>query len=239
MSVQKRCIIVGATSGIGRALALAFATRGYTVGITGRRADLLASLDAELAGTSFQSAFDIRDNGAQAALARLIAQMQTVDVVVVCAGIGARNPTLDWQLEQDTLSTNVMGFASMCNVAWQHFVERGGGHLVGISSIAAVRGGPIPAYNASKAFVSSYLEGLRARAIKDRRAITVTDIKPGFVHTDMAKGNLFWVASTEKAAKQIVEAVEAKRKHAYITRRWRLIAWLLKTLPDWAYHRLV
>lgn len=234
---MKRCIIVGATSGIGRALALVFAEAGYEVGITGRRAPLLDTLAAELPTRCCTRCFDVCGEDARDQLAALIAEMGSVDVVVN-AGIGTPNRTLAWSNELATLDTNVIGFAAMCNVAWHHFAERGAGHLVGISSILALRGGPNTAYNASKAFVSSYLAGLRSRSMKYKQGITVTDIKPGFVDTALAKGTLFWVASTDKAARQIVAAVEAKRKHAYITRRWRLIGWLLKVLPDWAYNRI-
>ena len=239
MASVKRCIVIGATSGIGRAVALVLSRAGYEVGITGRRQALLDSLADELSTPCYVRCFDVRARGAQDALIALIEEMQSVDLIVVSAGVGLRNPSLNWTVEQDTLATNVMAFAAMCNVAWHHFVERGTGHLVGISSIAAIRGGPIPAYNASKAFASTYLEGLRSRARKDNLSIHVTDIKPGFVHTDMAKGDLFWVASADKAARQICAAIEAKQKHAYITRRWRLVAWLLNILPDWAYQKLV
>ena len=69
--------------------------------------------------------------------------------------------------------------------------------------------------------------------------IAVTDIQPGFVDTAMAKGEgLFWVASPQKAALQIYETIRKRKKHAYITRRWRLIGWALKIMPDFIYHRL-
>lgn len=114
------------------------------------------------------------------------------------------------------------------------------GHIAGISSIAAIRGpGKAPAYNASKSFMSNYLEGLRQKASKSGIAITVTEIQPGFVNTAMAKGEgLFWVAPPEKAAWQIFKAITGKKKHAYITKRWRSIAWLLKIMPRWIYNKL-
>jgi short-subunit dehydrogenase len=115
-----------------------------------------------------------------------------------------------------------------------HFLEVGRGHLVGITSIAALRGGRLtPAYNASKAFESSYLGALRLKAIRAGVAVTVTEIQPGLVDTAMAQGeNLFWLASPEKAARQIMRAIERKKKRAYVTRRWRLIAWFFKLAPD-------
>jgi short-subunit dehydrogenase len=128
----------------------------------------------------------------------------------------------------------------MANVAFKHFLEQSSGHLVGISSIAALRGsGATPAYNASKAFVSNYLEGLRQKASKLKLPITVTDIQPGLVDTAMAQGEgLFWIAPPEIAARQIFDTIKSRRKRAYITKRWRLIAWLLKAMPDRIHNRM-
>jgi short-subunit dehydrogenase len=120
------------------------------------------------------------------------------------------------------------------------FLAQGYGHLAGISSIAALRGSwEAPAYNASKAFASNYLEGMHAKAVKSGKPIYVTDIQPGFVDTAMAQGEgLFWIASPQKAANQILEAIRKRKRHAYITRRWRLIGWILKLLPDFIYTKL-
>jgi short-subunit dehydrogenase len=147
---------------------------------------------------------------------------------------------LDWLKEQHTLDVNVYGFCALAGLAYNYFAEQGHGHLVGISSIGALRGNPVaPAYNASKAFMSNYLEGLRKKAFKDKIQITITDIKPGFVDTDMAKGEgKFWVASPRSAAEQIFAAIRNKKAHAYITRRWCLIGWLLKLMPNWLYQKV-
>lgn len=122
----------------------------------------------------------------------------------------------------------------MADAAMKYFLKQGSGHLVGVSSIAALRGdSSAPAYSASKAFISNYLEALRSRMIRLKIPIAVTDIKPGFVDTPMAKGDgLFWVASPRKAALQIFDAVKKRRGHAYVTRRWRFVAWLFKLIPQ-------
>ncbi len=87
--------------------------------------------------------------------------------------------------------------------------------------------------------MSNYLEGLRNRAAKAGLPIVVTDIQPGFVDTQMAKGErLFWVAPPQKAAWQIYKAIQRNAKHCYITKRWRLIGWLLKVLPASLYAKL-
>lgn len=152
----------------------------------------------------------------------------------------AQNPALDWDPEADTIAVNVTGFAALATLALDHFVQRGRGHLVGISSIAAIRGhGEAPAYGASKAFVSSYLRALRHKCAKQRLPVSVTEIQPGFVATAMAKGDgLFWVAPVDVAAHQIVTAIESRKTHAYVTKRWRVIAGVMRILPEWIYNRL-
>ncbi|OAT80323.1 SDR family NAD(P)-dependent oxidoreductase [Desulfotomaculum copahuensis] len=232
---MNKAIVVGATSGMGRELAKLLAVHGYTVGLTGRREHLLVELQQEIAAPSYIRSFDIAAPEAMNLLADMIQEMNGVDLVVISAGTGVFNPDLDFAGELETIAVNVTGFAAMANVAFKHFVKRGAGHLVGISSIAALRGsGNAPAYGASKAFVSNYLEGLRQKASKLKLPITITDVQPGFVDTAMTKGQkgLFWVASPVKAAREIYGAIAGRKNHVYITRRWGLIAWLLKNLPD-------
>ena len=134
----------------------------------------------------------------------------------------------------------MLGFAGMVNVAVAHLEARGSGHLVGISSLAGLRGNAVaPSYAASKAFVSNYLQGVRYRFNRLKLPVAVTDVQPGFVDTRMAKGDrLFWVASPQTAARQIAAAISGRKQRVYITRRWRLIAWLLQILPDALYSRL-
>jgi len=166
--------------------------------------------------------------------------MNGVDIFVISSGVGFINQNLQWAYEKETIDVNVSGFVAMANVAMHHFLSKGSGHLVGISSIASIRGdGDAPAYNASKAFVSNYMEGLRKKVSKSGMPIVITDIQPGFVDTAMAKGEgLFWVASPQKAAQQIYTAIKRKKKHAYITKRWRVIGWLMKAMPGFIYNRL-
>jgi short-subunit dehydrogenase len=233
-------IIVGASSGIGAALARVLAARGYTLGLVARREDMLTQLEGELKTRCHIKRVDIANpQSAMAQLKALIAEMGDVELFVLSAGVGFINPQLDWTPEQQTIEINVLGFAAMLNVALAALKARGSGHIVGISSIAALRGGRhAPAYNASKAFVSNYLEGIRHYCRKHALPIAVTDIQPGFVDTAMAKGdNLFWMATPEVAASQIDAAIRGRRPHAYVTRRWRLMAWVVKGLPRMLYER--
>jgi short-subunit dehydrogenase len=118
-----------------------------------------------------------------------------------------------------------------------YFLSKGNGHLAVISSISSLRGSSeCPAYNASKSFVSNYLEGMQCKAKKSGANVCVTDIKPGFIDTAMAQGEgLFWVMPVSVAAHQIHKAIKAKKKSVYITKRWALIAFLLKRLPKSLY----
>lgn len=236
-----KAIIIGASSGIGKELAFILAKEGYTIGITARRLDLLNNIKQEINSNIYIKQMDVSSQiEAMSILNQLIDEMDGIDLIIICAGIGYINNNLDWDKEQETININVTGFSAIVNVALKFFLKRGSGHIVGISSIAAIRGnGEAPAYNASKAFVSNYLDGLRYKCSKLNVPITITDIQPGLIDTDMAKGEgLFWVSSPYKAAKQIYNAIKKKKKHIYITKRWRLIAYLLKIMPDQVYYKL-
>lgn len=238
---MKKVIIVGASSGIGRELAKVFASQGYELGITSRRIELLNDLASTIPTKTYIRKMDVCDiESAMQILAELLVDMVDVDIIILNSGTGHINPVLDWSLEKVTIDTNVSGFTALAGSAMNYFLKRRVGHLVGISSIASIRGSDsCPSYNASKAFMSNYLEGLRIKAIKSKIPITVTDIQPGFVDTAMAQGDgLFWVASPQKAANQIYRAIQQKKKRAYITKRWAVVAWLLKILPSSWYAKI-
>ena len=237
---MKSAIIIGASSGIGRALAVTLSVDGYRVGVVARRTDLLARLQAELTGPCVIKTVDVsQPELAMPLLRELIEELRDVEIFIVSAGTGFDNTALEWEAERDTIAVNVLGFAGMVNVAVAHLETRGSGHLVGISSVAALRGnGVAPAYAASKAFVSNYLQGVRYRFNKLKLPIVVTDVQPGFVDTRMAKADrLFWVASPQTAARQIVAAIRGRKQRVFITRRWRFVAWLMQVLPDALYSK--
>ena len=242
-AASHNAIVIGASSGIGRALALRLARAGWTLGLTGRRVARLEQLRDEIGVGARMQAMDVTDvPRAMAQLEELIAALGGADLIVVNAGTGAVNPGLAWELEEPAIRVNALGFAAMANVAMRHFRARGHGHLVGISSLNALRGSRhAPAYSASKAFVSNYLEALWYYAANSGLPITVTDIQPGFVDTDMVREQWrkFWVASPEAVADQICDAIRRRRKRAIVTRRWVVMAWLMRVVPDWLYRRIV
>ncbi len=221
-------------------MAKTLAGDGYMVGLAARRLPRLVALHQEIDHQALVKQIDVSNtHDAILLFSELIQEMEKVDLIIISAGTGFINPELNWDKENETIAVNVVGFTAIANVAIHHFLQNGTGHLVNISSIAALRGsGSAPAYNASKAFESIYMDGLRHKIASLHLPITITDIQPGFVDTAMAQGEgLFWVASPEDAAKQIYQAICSKKKHAFITKRWRLIAWLLKFAPDSFFHR--
>lgn len=238
---MKKAIIIGATSGIGRELALLFSSQNYEIGLIGRRTKLLEELSELIETKTYPLTLDINNtNQSIPSLEKLIQTMGGVDVIIITAGTGYLNNNLDWKYEHKTIETNVKGFTAMTNVSMKQFIKQEYGHLVGISSIASIRGSDTtPAYNASKAYISNYLEGLRIKVLKSKLPIYITDIQPGLINTAMAKGEkLFWVEPVPKAAKQIYNAIKRKKRKAYVTKRWMLIALLLKILPEFIYKKI-
>jgi short-subunit dehydrogenase len=233
-------IIIGATSGIGYALAEAYLQAGWKVGATGRRLEALEPLRASAPDRAFVRRHDTTAPDSIATLESLVAEMGGADVVVYNSGVGIYNKNIDWEPEQTTIAVNVTGFTEVATWAYRYFRQRGGGQLVGVSSVASLRGGrTAPAYNASKAFISNYMEGLRQKARHHKLPFYVTDIRPGFVDTPMTQQNknMFWVATPERAAQQIMSAIGRKARVAYITHRWVLYAWLSRLAPRWLYER--
>jgi short-subunit dehydrogenase len=236
----RTAVIVGASSGIGEAVARALAGEGWRLGLLARRLDRLEAIATELGAGTLIRRLDVADRACGAGLRELIADLGGADLIVISAGTGHLNRNLDAGPDADTVAVNVFGFMGVAQEAMRHFLARGRGHLVGISSVAALRGsGEATAYAASKAFQSTYLDGLRELARSRRLPITVTEAQPGFVDTAMMRMDRplpyivrkTLVASPAAAAAQIVRAIRNRRKHVYITRRYAIIAFLLRRLP--------
>lgn len=245
--MNKKAIVIGASSGIGKALAMVLSKNGYILGLVARREQSLKELQNELPNKSFIKKIDITRSSATNLLFDLIYEMNEVDLIIINAGIVFSNSSTDWEKEnfdwskeKETIDTNVTGFTAMSLASYHYFLKQKKGHLVGISSVAAFAPNlGTPAYSASKAFVASYLQGLFIHAYKSKLPITITDIRPGFVDTKMAQGEgVFWKASKEVAASQIYQAIKKKKSIAYVTRRWRFIVWLLHCIPRFIYKRL-
>lgn len=231
---MKTALIIGASSGIGKELSRLLVADGYKVVITGRRENLLQEIKATDPDKYVIKVHDVNNiSSCDTLFSDLKIEFKTIDLIVYSSGVGDPNYELEWKMELPTLQTNIIAATKIYGLAYNFFRKQGYGHLVGISSIASIRGNRhVPAYFASKAFQANYLESLWMKGKRSKAEIYVTDIQPGFVDTLMAIGKTFWMASTEKATKQIYTAIKQKRKKAYITKRWRLVAFVLKNAPS-------
>lgn len=234
-------IIIGATSGIGRALFEKYAADGKRIGIVGRRTNLLDELRHDHPDTTVTATADItKQDETERAIDVLRAELRYIDLAIVCSGTGDINATLDYAYERPTIDTNVMGWTYVIDTLYHIFEQQGYGHLVAITSAGGLRGEPMaPAYSASKAYQINYMEALRKKAYKGGNNIHVTDIRPGLVDTAMAKGEgLFWVMPVEKVAHQIVAAIRKQKSKAYVTKRWHILAIINKNLPFSIYKKM-
>jgi len=235
-------IIFGGTSGIGKTLAMLLVNDGFKVVITGRRLDLLNEIKATHPQQISVKQHDVQDiEHTEIVFKELINELKIIDLIIHCSGIGYENPELDWDKEHETIKTNVLGATRIYNLAFNVFKQQGFGHLAAISSIASLRGNrESPSYFASKAYQVNYLESLyfKSKEIKGNK-VYITDIRPGFVDTKMALGSaIFWMVSLDKASKQIYSAIKRKKRRVYISKRWNLIAWVLKIVPSWMIKRV-
>ena len=238
---MKKAIVIGATSGIGNGLAKLLVANNFKAGITGRRTELLEELKQQNLTSFFVKTLDVTNTKTTVdKLEELVIEMDGLDLLIICSGIGDLNDDLDFAIERKTIDTNVLGFTCVADWAFNYFEKQKSGHLVGITSIGGLRGSrQAPSYNAAKAYQINYLEGLRQKARKLKMPIAITDIRPGFVDTDMAKGEgQFWVATVEKASQQIFKAIIRQKKVSYISKRWRLVAAILRRVPRSVYDRM-
>jgi len=240
MTGVKKIIIVGATSGIGRKMAELYAQKDCKVGITGRRKELLDEIQKAYPKNIETQCFDVTGNENIPCLESLINKLGGLDLLIYSSGVGEPGKELNSELDKRTVDTNVNGFIEITNWSFNYFIKQGHGQMVVISSIAANRGNSwAPAYSASKSFQSNYFEALAIKAYRMKKDISITCIEPGFVDTQMAKGNKrFWLVPLEKAVRQMIGAIEKKKRKVYVSRRWWIIAKLMRLIPFWIYKRL-
>ena len=211
---KQKIAIIGATSGIGRRMTELYAEKEQRIGISGRRLELLEEIKHQFPQQIEYECFDVTGKENISHLKSLVNKLGGLDILVISAGTGELSKELSWKIDKTTVDTNVNSFIEIANWAFNFFATQDHGQLVTISSIAAIRGGSwAPAYNASKAFQSSYFEGLSIKARRMRKDITVTCVEPGFVDTKMAKGDgIFWLVPVDKAARQIISAIKNKKR---------------------------
>lgn len=237
---MKKAIVIGGTSGIGKAFGELLLQNNYRVALAGIERENLDDLKRKHNGSLEVKYFDCTIEKPSAKLSELVDQLGGLDLLVFSAGVGHLNKNLGFVAENNANLVNILAFTEVIDWGYRFFEKQRSGHLVGITSLAGLFGyGQAPAYNAAKSYQITYLEGLRQKAKKSGIPIVVTDIRPGFVDTDISKElKKFWVATPEKAARQIFSAVNQGKGVSYVTKRWQLVALLLKSLPRFIRVRL-
>jgi short-subunit dehydrogenase len=245
---SKRVVfITGASSGIGKALAVELGRRGASLGLLARREDALAEIVREVeaaGGRALSLPADVRDAGAVArAAAKLVETFGPVDVLVANAGVGATTGAKDLKPEAvaDVININVIGAVNSATAVLPAMVERRAGQLVVISSLAAYRGLPkSAAYCASKAAVSAFFESLRV----DLRGtgVDVTIIHPGFIKTPLTSGReakMPYLMELDDAVGKILRAIEARKKSYAFPWQLASIVRAAMIMPIPLYDRIV
>lgn len=238
---MKRIVIVGATSGIGLETARLCIRQGWRVGAAGRRREALDALRAEAPEQVEVEALDINRDDAPEHLARLIERLGGMDIYLHSSGIGSRNTELRPDIEIATLRTNGEGFVRMVTAAFGYFRAHGGGHLAVISSIAGTKGlGSAPAYSATKRMQNTYIDALSQLAHMERLNIRFTDIRPGFVATPLLAGDGHYpmLMQVGKVAARIMKVLKRQRRRVVIDRRYAVMVFFWKMIPEWLWERL-
>ena len=237
-----KAIVMGATSGIGKEVALNFAAKGWDVAIAGRRIEKLQEVVAMAdGGIVGYKQIDINDEDAPAKLRSLIAEIGGMDVYFHSSGIGWQNNLLDMEKELATVETNGLGFTRMVGTAYNWFAEKGcKGRIACISSIAGTKGlGAAPAYSATKRFQNHYLECLSQQARMRKLPIAITDIRPGFVATDLIAGTAYPLQLKAKdVAEDIVKAIDRGKEVKVIDWRYAVLVFLWRLMPRWMWVRM-
>ena len=244
---RKRAIIVGASSGIGAALAQRLASEGYTLALLARRTDRLAGLCAGINAAAGEVCalpyrFDVTDHTeVPAMLQKIIAELGGLDLIIYNSGITLPSAFNEYDFEKDHRTTvvNYLGALAWLDPVATLFQNIHSGTIVGISSVAGDRGRTgNPSYAASKAALTCYLESLRNRLT--RQGVHVLTVKPGFVATELTKdqSGLFWVIPASQAAADICKAIRKRWQVIYVPARWRLVMLIVRNIPSVIFRRL-
>ena len=243
MTTALKVFITGASSGIGLALAAEYARRGAILGLVARRGDALASFQQSHPQHSISIyPVDVRDAEALAAAAvQFIEQYGCPDIVIANAGIsrGAVTGHGDLRAFREVMDVNYFGMVATFEPFAAGMMAAGKGALVGVASVAGVRGLPgSGAYSASKAAAFKYLEALRVEMRP--KGVNVVTIAPGYVRTPMTAHNPYrmpFLMDADRFAAKVADAVERNTSFAIYPWQMRIVAMLLHVLPRWLYDR--
>lgn len=227
-------VIIGASSGMGQEVAKLLLAEGYTLGVAARRNDRLQALKQLAPDRVVTATIDVTADDAASRLRALIDKLGGMDLFFYASGIGKQNRELVPDIELNTVNTNGMGFTRMIGEAYRYFAEKGKGHIAAITSIAGTKGlGPAPSYSATKAMQNTYLQALEQQANARGLKICFTDIRPGFVDTDLLAGDFHYpmMLKPDKVARQIVRAIHNKRHVVVIDWKYAILTALWRRLP--------
>lgn len=236
----KRIVIVGATSGIGQAVAHCCLQAGWQVGVAGRREEQLEQLRLSAPTQVCAQRIDVTSEDAPACLDALIRQLGGMDLFLLCSGIGHQNLSLQPDIEIATARTNAEGFMRMVDAAWHYFRQQGKGHIAVISSIAGTKGlGAAPSYSATKCLQNTYIDALDQLSRMSGLHITFTDIRPGFVATPLLAGGHYPLQmDVQKVARRIFRALCRRERVVVIDWRYRLLVFFWRLIPRWLWVRM-
>ena len=238
---MKKAIIIGATSGIGQEVAKGLLLQGWKVGVAGRRQSSLEAFRTIAPDNIETEVLDVTKDDATEKLHKLIEKLGGMDLFLLSSGIGYQNIELNPDIELQTVSTNVEGFTRMVTAAFQYFHLHSGGHLAVISSIAGTKGlGVAPAYSATKRFQNTYIDALEQLAHMQKLNIRFTDIRPGFVSTDLLNDGKRYplLMNPRKVATHIIRALNRKQRVVVVDWRYALIVFFWRMIPRWIWKRL-
>jgi len=249
MQLGEKCaVVVGASSGMGEAIARRLGRDGYRIALVARREDRLRStvdLINQAAGHEVAYAFahDVQSfDEVPALFERIFETLGGMTHVYYVAGVMPAVEPNEYNFEKDRymVEVNLLGCVAWLNCAADLFNRLKTGVIIGVGSIAGDRGRKgQPLYNTSKGAQAIYLESLRNR-LAEHPDVRVVTIKPGYVETELlaGKGNLLWMISSDEAAKRIVAAGEKSRGTVYVPRRWRVVSWVLRAMPSFIFKKL-
>lgn len=243
---MKKIIIVGASSGMGRRLALDFARLGWRVGIAARREDQLKEIKARNPDRIEYAAIDVAAQDAVDRFYNLIEQLDGMDYLVYAAGCGWRNPDLDEASDEQTIAVNVLGFTRIVNAAYKYYkrtanVDRG--HIACITSVGGTKGIGISAtYSASKRYQWAYLQAIDQLAHQQHVNVAISDLRPGFVDTALLGGRRYPLEmSLDYVAPRMERAIIRAPRVKIIDSRWAIVTALWRMIPPclWRHIELI
>lgn len=242
---KQRIVIIGASSGLGKEITSQFAQMGWTIGIAARRIDALKELQQQFPESIVATEqIDVTSADAGEKLLSLIKNVGGIDTLLLASGIGSQNPSLEIEIELNTVKTNTLGFTHIVDTAFNYFRNRSNdetpGQIAVISSIAGTMGlGIAPSYSATKRYQRHYIDALEQLAHFEKVNVKFTDIRPGFVDTPLLNNcrKFPMLMSVEYATPRIVKAILRRKRVSIIDWRWRIVVAFWHLFPRCIWRR--